>query len=98
MTIGNFNYIIPPKEPIIQKIGTDEFRSYVAEMTGFQEPDRRSSTNIRHLAQDICGVNPPCGYQHEHHAEELIVKDDWLYDLEVIEKWLSCPDVPRFMR
>jgi hypothetical protein len=33
-----------------------------------------------------------------HHAEELIVKDDWLYDLEVIEKWLSRPDLPRFTR
>ncbi len=46
-------------------VGTDEFRSYVAEMTGFQEPDQRSSTDIRHLAQDICGVNLSCGYQHE---------------------------------
>ena len=70
----------------------------MAEMTGFQAADRRSSTDIRHLAQNICGVNLSCGYQHEHHAEELIVKDDWLYDLEVIEKWLSRPDLPRFTR
>ncbi len=79
-------------------VGTDEFRSYVAKMTGFQEPDRNSSTDIRHLAKNIYGVNLSCGYQNEHHAEELIVKDDWLYDLEVIEKWLSRPDLPRFTR
>ena len=79
-------------------VGSEAFRSYVAEMTGFQEPDRRSSTDIRHLAQDICGVNLSCGYQHEHTLDEIIVKDDWLHDLEVIEKWLSRPDLPRFIR
>ncbi len=79
-------------------VGTDEFRSYVAKMTGFQDAGQKSSTDIRHLAKNICGVNLSCGYRHEHTLDEIIVKDDWLYDLEVIEKWLSRPDLPRFTR
>ena len=77
-------------------VGSDEFRSYVAKMTGLYEPDQDRSTDICHLAQDICGVNLSCGYQNEHTLNEYIRKDHWLHDLEVTEKWLSRPDLPRF--
>lgn len=77
-------------------VGTDEFRQYVQQMTGFQEPDRKCGTDIRHLAQKICGVNISCGYGNAHHFDEYIVKDDWLYDLQVAENWLSAKELPKF--
>ena len=77
-------------------VGSDEFRSYVAKMTGLYEPDQDRSTDICHLAQDICGVNLSCGYQNEHTLNEYIRKDHWLHDLEVTKEWLSCTDLPRF--
>ena len=79
-------------------IGTDEFRQYVEQMTGFSEPDRRSRTDIAVLARDICGVNLSCGYQCPHSSHEFIVKADWLNTLRLAEQWLSQNDLPRFCR
>ena len=79
-------------------VGTEPFRHYIEETIGFQEPDRRSRSDITILARDICGVNLSCGYMKQHTCQEYIVKDDWLDTLRIAEKWLSAPDLPRFAR
>ena len=79
-------------------VGTDEFRRYLEQTTGFHEPDRRSRTDIAILARDICGVNLSCGYMKPHSNDEYIVKKDWLHTLSIAEKWLSALELPRFER
>ena len=78
--------------------GTDAFRHYVEQMTGFHEPDRRSRTDVAVLARNICGVNLSCGYQKAHTPSEYILKADWLNTLRIAEQWLSAPELPRFRR
>ena len=77
-------------------VGTESFRRYIEETTGFHEPDRRSRSDIAILARDICGVNLSCGYMRQHTCHEYIVKEDWLNTLRIAEKWLSAPELPRF--
>ena len=77
-------------------VGTDAFRRYIETVTGFHEPDRRSSTDIAVLAKDICGVNLSCGYRNPHTTSEYIVKDDWLNTLQIAQQWLSSDNLPRF--
>lgn len=79
-------------------VGTDAFRQYVGQMTGFHEPDRSSRTDVAVLAQKLCGVNLSCGYQYEHTGMEYILKADWLNTLRIAGQWLSQPDLPRFCR
>jgi hypothetical protein len=77
-------------------VGTDEFRSYVAEKTGYTEPDRRSSTDIKILCRDIAGVNLSIGYHNEHHDNEHLKIAEWENTLNVVKEWLSEPNLERF--
>ncbi len=77
-------------------VGTEAFRSYVREKTGYTEPDRRRSTDITTLCRDICGVNLSIGYYYEHTPEECLVMDDWRNTLERCRQWLSEPELPKF--
>ncbi len=77
-------------------VGTDEFRAYVEGKTGFAEPNRSSSTDIRVLCKKICGVNLSCGYRHEHHEDEYIVTSEWLGTLALLRKWLAEDKLPKF--
>lgn len=77
------------------KVGTDPFRLYVEQKTGFHEPDRDRGTDICHLCTRICGVNLSCGYYKEHTSEEYIVKEEWLHTLQILRKWLE-EDLPKF--
>ncbi|WP_027883502.1 hypothetical protein [Meiothermus rufus] len=77
-------------------VGTEAFRSYVQEKTGYTEPDRKRSTDIVTLCQDICGVNLSIGYYHEHTPEEYLVVNDWLNTLERCRRWLAEPELPKF--
>jgi hypothetical protein len=79
-------------------IGTDTFRAFVEANTGYTEPDRRASTDIRVLARDICGVNISVGYYNEHTPQETLVFSEWHHTLETVRRWLSQPDLPRFER
>ncbi len=76
--------------------GTDEFRSYVAEKTGYTEPDRRSSTDIKILCREIAGVNLSVGYHNEHHENEYLNVAEWENTLNVVKEWLSEPILERF--
>lgn len=78
-------------------VGSEAFRSYVAEKTGFSEPDRLRSTDVVHLCRDICGVNLACGYYKEHTDEEYLVKKEWLHTLELLKVWLADENLPKFV-
>ena len=77
-------------------VGTDEFRAYVAEKTGFAEPNRSSFTDIVGLCRDVCGANLSCGYHDEHTAMEYLVKQEWHHTLTLLRRWLSEPGLPAF--
>ena len=77
-------------------VGTDEFRAYVGQKTGFAEPDRSRFTDIVFLCRDICGANLSCGYHNEHPAEEYLVKDEWHGTLRLLRTWLSETELPKF--
>ena len=77
-------------------VGTDEFRIYVEDKTGFAEPNRDWSTDIRVLCKKICGVNLSCGYRNEHYEDECIVTSEWLNTLEILRKWLAEDALPEF--
>ena len=77
-------------------VGTDAFRSYIEQISGYREPDRNRSTDIKYLCKTICGVNLSIGYHNEHTAEEFLVLDEWQHTLEVAREWLSQPDLPLF--
>ena len=51
-------------------VGTDEFRAYIAEKTGYLEPDRSAGTDIVKLCRDITAVDLSVGYRNEHSEEE----------------------------
>ena len=79
-------------------VGTDSFREYVQDQTGYTEPDRSSYTDIGVLCEKICGVNLSVGYRYEHRAYEQLDIAQWLTTLEISRKWLSRDDLPRFTR
>ena len=79
-------------------VGTDAFRAYVESKTGFAEPDRDYSTDIRVLCEKICGVNLSCGYYNHHKRNESIVTSEWLNTLEILRKWLAEDTLPKFPR
>lgn len=77
-------------------VGTDEFRTYVSQITGYSEPDRLSYTDIVTLCRDICGVNLSIGYRNEHTEDEHIVVGEWVNTLNICRKWLSESELPLF--
>ncbi|MEI6715423.1 MAG: hypothetical protein WCO60_16825 [Verrucomicrobiota bacterium] len=77
-------------------VGTDAFRAYCAEKTGYRDAGNSSSTDIRHLCQDICGVNLSVGYYDEHTEAERLVVSEWEHTLSIVQSWLSADELPRF--
>jgi len=77
-------------------VGTDEFRKYVAETTGYTEPERQSRTDIVRICRDICGVNLSIGYYHAHSPDEFLILPEWENTLNICRKWLSQKNLPRF--
>jgi hypothetical protein len=78
-------------------VGTDEFRRYIEKVTGYNEPDRESYTDIVTLCTKITGVNLSVGFQHEHFPDEYLKVDDWLGTLNLCRNWLSAKDLPKFL-
>ena len=79
-------------------VGTDPFRDYVGQITGYSEPDRSAFTDIVALCRDICGVNLSIGYHNEHSKDEYLVIDEWVNTLNICRKWLSESELPPFSR
>ncbi len=85
-----------PREFKCYEVGTDDFRAYVAQQTGYVEPDRLRGSDIKVLCRDICGVNLSVGYADEHTPGEYVRYTDWKHTLDVATRWLSQPELPRF--
>ena len=85
-------------------VGSEEFRSYLCDRTGYAEPDRRSFTDICTLCdprgggERMCGVNLSIGYYDEHSEDEHLVVAEWLHTLHLARHWLSQPAIPCFHR
>ena len=85
-------------------VGSEEFRAYLSDQTGYSEPNRRSFTDICTLCdplesdEKMCGVNLSIGYYDEHSADEHLVIAEWLHTLHVARRWLAQPAIPRFRR
>lgn len=78
-------------------VGTDDFRNYVKQITGYTEPDRSSYTDIVTICRDICGVNLSIGYHNEHSESEYLVIAEWKKTLEICREWLGLDkELPRF--
>ncbi len=78
-------------------VGTDDFRSYVAEKTGFKEPDRSGENDISVICKKICGVNLSVGYHYEHRPFEKLDFAQWENTLNMNRKWLSEKNLPKFI-
>jgi hypothetical protein len=76
-------------------VGTDQFKAYVAEKTGYGQPKPGSSTDIRTLCLDIAGVNLSVGYHNEHGNQEYLNIPEWEHTLNVVKEWLSEPNLER---
>jgi hypothetical protein len=79
-------------------VGTDEFRSYVAEKTGYTEPDQRFTTDIVTLCREIAGVNLSVGYHKEHGNQEHLNIAEWEHTLNLCYRWLAEKELPRFKK
>jgi len=79
-------------------VGTEQFRSYLQEVTGYSEPDRQYSTDIVVLCRDVTGVNLSVGYHSEHTPQEYLCLAEWTHTLEICQTWLAQPALPRFDR
>jgi hypothetical protein len=79
-------------------VGTHEFRSYVADKTGYTEPDRRSTTDIRTLCREIAGVNLSIGYHREHGNQEYLNVAECDHTLKICRRWLAERELPRFRK
>ncbi len=77
-------------------VGTDSFRAYIEESTGYTEPNRLANTDVAILARDICGVNLSTGYYGEHTPNERLVMAEWEHTLKIARDWLAQPELPQF--
>ncbi len=79
-------------------VGTDEFRSYVADKTGYTEPDRRATTDIVTLCREVAGVNLSVGYHNEHGNQEHLNIAEWKHTLNLCCRWMAERELPRFRK
>jgi hypothetical protein len=79
-------------------VGSDEFKDYVIQRTGYTEPDRRSSTDIRILCREIAGVNLSVGYHNEHGNQEHLNIAEWEHTLNLCCRWMAQKELPRFSK
>lgn len=79
------------------EVGTEEFRKFIEDQTGYSEPNRSSYTDICTLCTNICGVNLSVGYYYEHTDCEKIKPSEWLNTLQIARRMLE-GELPRFER
>jgi len=79
-------------------VGSESFRTYVGDVTGYSEPDRSAFTDIVTICSNICGVNLSIGYYNEHTDKEYLVENEWRNTTNVCRKWLVEHYLPRFDR
>lgn len=76
-------------------VGTNEFRTFIEDNTGYTEPELRSSTDISVLCKEITGVNLSVGYYDEHTLFERVNIGEWMHTYEIAKK-LLVQKLPRF--
>ena len=79
-------------------VGTYKFRSYVADKTGYTEPDRRATTDIVTLCREVAGVNLSVGYHNEHGNQEHLNIAEWKHTLNLCCRWMAERELPRFRK
>jgi hypothetical protein len=77
-------------------VGSDQFRAYIRQRTGYSEPDYTSSSDIVTICLYICGVNLSIGYRNEHSDHEHLIVAEWANTLSICRQWLSESKLPRF--
>ena len=77
-------------------VGSDEFRQYVEDNTGYTEPDKCNRTDIVKLCRKIPGVNLSIGYYEAHELTASLNVKQWEDTLNMCRKWLSKSELPKF--
>lgn len=74
-------------------VGTTAFRKFIKKTIGYTEPNRFSTTDIRVLCREICGVNLSVGYSHEHSSLESLNLNEWYATFLIAVEMLKgyCP-------
>lgn len=80
---------------VFYDVGTNDFVKYMEKETGYKTQEG-SSTDIRFLCKDICGVNISMGYYDEHTKDERLVLSELMRTVETARKLLSQKDLPKF--
>ncbi len=83
------------KDIVFYDLATEKFAEYVTKETGYV-PAQGFSTDIRHLCKSISAVNISVGYNNEHSDKENLVLAHFEKTYEVVYKWLSQKDLPKF--
>ncbi len=69
--------------------GTDAFRKFIIDKTGYAEPDKDNRTDIAVLCRAIAGVNLSIGYYDEHTHDERLNIREWENTLAMIRNLLA---------
>jgi len=77
-------------------VGSNAFREYLVDKTGYVEPELNSFTDIVKICTKITGVNFSIGYYNEHTNDEVLVIDEWLRTLNMLRNLLNDTNIPRF--
>lgn len=80
---------------VFYDVGTKDFVSYVEKETGYTAAEG-TTTDIRCLCQDICGVNISVGYYNEHTVKEILKINELEQTLKMSYQWLSKTGIPKF--
>ncbi|MCS7054534.1 MAG: hypothetical protein NZM09_12500 [Ignavibacterium sp.] len=78
-------------------VGTDEFKEFISDQTGYFDAGKSSFTDICTLCRDVCGVNLSIGYYNEHTKEEKVNISEWFNTLNLLRNLLQ-KDLPKFNR
>ena len=76
---------------------SEEFHRFIESSTGYEEADRRSSTDIRVLCEQICGANLSVGYYLEHTGAEYLSFSEWKHTLDIARKMLESEQKKYFL-
>jgi hypothetical protein len=77
-------------------VGTEAFRNYIQQQTGYTEPDRSSFTDIVTLCTEICGVNFSVGYNNEHTTAEHLILEEWVHTYSILKTLLEQEEIENF--
>ena len=77
-------------------VGSNEFRKFIAEQTGYSEPEYGALTDVCSLCRDICGVNFSIGYYDNHSRDEKLNIGEWLHTLDMVRKLMAMEHLPKF--